>query len=670
MPREPNSFVLTPAILAAHAGTLGIVCLDPMAEGRRFRLYAERPGPAFNRRAATRSDGAVEWLPARADLPSGVATEIREVEALDAPALIRVDISGPLEQFAGYYGECSSFSDGHDAICERLCAAFELGDVLLVVNSPGGAAAGLQQHVERAAAAKLRHGRRVTVYADEMICSAAMWWALGIGDEIYGPAAAQIGSIGARGAHASIAGALAAEGVVFTYFTWPNAGKVALAPEFPLTDEGRQRGERDIAIMGEQFCAACVGSAIGQRYGLTREAVMALSADVFTGPNAMTCPDMEGAPRARLIDGIATMEEVTSYALALAEGGAGEGPMPLPEDEETMKPGAADPAEEPAPDSEPAPPAEEAKPAADKMECGSCHAAMPEHARYCSACGVPVVGEKAAEGEPVEAEAPPSSRPFPPHLDDDGDDEGEEKSAARAAAPAARLTPPKALPASASLASILGATGTSDLALKTAAVRMRQVCDTAAGVTGESSPDAIVGALLTLPGKLDKGRKVGADLAARVKAEEDRERRALCHRLVVASPSLRSHVFADVRDPETGKRTAAEPRIRSAYASTPLATLKAQAEALEADAPQRAPARRDPFQPSQAAAAALAAKASGTAAPTFTGDDIARLTAHPAVVQMQSRGSSFTAAQLAESLTKTDPKGAAAWLAQNAGATK
>lgn len=663
MPREPNSFVLTPSILAAHAGTLGIVCLDPMAEGRRFRLYPARPGAALNRRASLRADGAVEWLPAqRADLPSGAATQIREVEEESGTPLIRVDISGPLEQFAGYYGECGSFSDGHDAICERLCAAFEMGDVLLVVNSPGGAAAGLQQHVERAAAAKAKHGRRVTAYADEMICSAGMWWTLGIADELYGPAAAQIGSIGARGAHASVAGALAAEGVVFTYFCWPNAGKVALAPEFPLSDEGRQRGERDIAIMGEQFCAAVVNSPIGRRYGLTREAVMALSADVFTGVNAMTCPGADGQARARLIDGIATIEEVTSYALALAEGGAGEGPMPPTDDEEKMK--AATAAEEPAPDREPVPPAEETKPTADKMECGSCHAAMPEHARYCSSCGVPVVGAATAEKpeDDEEEAAPPSSKPFPPpHI---------EGSEAAAPAAAALLAPPKALPPSATLASILGAAGTSDLAIKTAAVRLRQVCDTASGVTGESSPDAIVASLLAMPGKLAAGRKASADLAARNQAEEDRERRVLCHRIVAASPAIRSHVFADARDPVTGKRVEAEPRIRSAYASLPIATLKGQAEALEADAPQRAP-RRDPFQPSQVAAAEAAAKAAGTAAPTFDAAALARLTTHPEVVRMVGRGSSYTPAQLAESFAKTDPKNAAAWLAtQNAGANK
>ena len=67
-----------------------------------------------------------------------------------APSLVRVDLSGPLEQRAGYHDPCGGWSDGHDAIAERLCEAFASGDVLLVVDSPGGAAAGLQQAAARA----------------------------------------------------------------------------------------------------------------------------------------------------------------------------------------------------------------------------------------------------------------------------------------------------------------------------------------------------------------------------------------------------------------------------------------------------------------------------------------------------------------------------------------
>src|SRR5262249_50723018 len=143
------------------------------------------------------------------------------------------------------HDECGGWSDGHDAIAERLCAAFAEGDVLLVVDSPGGACAGLQQGVARALGAK--GSRRVTVWADELIGSAAAWWGLCVGDELFVPVAGQVGSIGARGGHVSIAGALEKEGVAYTYFADPPE-KVALAPEKPLDEVGMRRGMRDVKI--------------------------------------------------------------------------------------------------------------------------------------------------------------------------------------------------------------------------------------------------------------------------------------------------------------------------------------------------------------------------------------------------------------------------------------
>lgn len=243
----------------------------------------------------------------RADVPSGANHTIAPV-APEPPGLIRVDISGPLEQRAGYHDECGGWSDGHDAIADRLCTAFEEADVLLVVDSPGGAVAGLQQGVARAMAAKATHRRKVTVWGDELIASAAMWWAACVGDEIYIPPAGQVGSIGARGAHASIAGALEKEGVAFTYFADPPE-KVSLAPEKPLDEVGLARGMRDVKLVADAFRGAVCTSPIGVRRALTPEGLYALGADVLTG---------EAAVEAGLADGVATFEEVTAYALAQA----------------------------------------------------------------------------------------------------------------------------------------------------------------------------------------------------------------------------------------------------------------------------------------------------------------------------------------------------------------
>lgn len=299
MPRK-LSYQLTPKLIATHAGA-DVLCLADAGIGRSFRLHAERPGPAINRRPFRASGGGITWA---TDLPSGAAHVVEPVDT----ALIRVDIVGALEQRAGYHDICAGWSDGHDAIAERLCAAFEEGDVLLVIDSPGGAAAGTQQNVERTLRAKEKHGRRVTVFGDEMIASGGAWWAMAVGDEIFLPSAARIGSIGARGGHVDMSGALAKDGVKVTYFADP-ADKIAFAAELPLSEEAARRGNRDVSIMASAFRAAVCAGPVGQRYGLTPEYLIELGADMLTG---------QAAVDAGLADGVEHLEAVTAYALTLA----------------------------------------------------------------------------------------------------------------------------------------------------------------------------------------------------------------------------------------------------------------------------------------------------------------------------------------------------------------
>ncbi len=119
-----STFQLTPALVAAHAGSL-VTCLSTSAIGQSFRLFAARPGASLNRpiyAGATTVDpfGGV----------SGDGDE--DVDGLSAdgpPVLTRVDISGVIEQRAGYHDECGGWADGHDAIAERLISALEESDV-------------------------------------------------------------------------------------------------------------------------------------------------------------------------------------------------------------------------------------------------------------------------------------------------------------------------------------------------------------------------------------------------------------------------------------------------------------------------------------------------------------------------------------------------------------
>lgn len=415
------------------------------------------------------------------------------VESASPLILVRAD--GPLEQRAGYQGECGGWSDGHDALAERLCGAFADGDVLLVADGPGGAAAGIQQSVERVLAAKAANGRRCTGYVDEMAASAHAWWMLAVCDEVFVPPAGMLGSIGARGGHLSTAGAMVKEGLVMTYFADPPA-KVALAPEFPLSEEGARRGMRDVSIAADAFRAAVCAGPLGVRHGLTPEALITLGADMLTG---------QAAVDAGLADGVESLETVTAYALMLAESESAkdiETAATATGARRAKETGMSLRAEGDEPDKDDEKDPEETRGSDIPTACAACGVENNKVAKFCMGCG-----------ESMATKAPEDPAPD------------------AKAAPAARITAPAKLSATASLASILGASADTPLALKTAAIALRQIKDTAVGITGQTEPGAIVGSLLTMPERL-----AAADLAAandRKAAVEAREtsRRSLAARL-------------------------------------------------------------------------------------------------------------------------------------------
>lgn len=292
MPRRAGTYRLTPELVAAHGGG-PVVCLDIGALGRTFRLHATRPDASTIRRLTS------------ADMP-GMGGGLGAAVAVDPlSSVMRVDIRGPLEQRAGYHDLCSGWTDGYDALAERMQFALEAGDVLLVIDTPGGACAGLAECVRTIQQAKAFHGRRVTAYIDEACGSAGYWIAATVADEIFGPASMSIGSIGARSAWCGIAGALAKEGVEVVHFAFP-PGKVALASEQALPDVAWERAMRDIMLAFESFAAA-----VGPPRGLSRDAIVALDGDCLTGAAAVA---------AGLADGVASLDEVVTHALAMASG--------------------------------------------------------------------------------------------------------------------------------------------------------------------------------------------------------------------------------------------------------------------------------------------------------------------------------------------------------------
>jgi hypothetical protein len=171
----------------------------------------------------------------------------------------------------------------------------------------------------------------------------------------------------------------------------------------------------------------------------------------------------------------------------------------------------------------------------DKPEgasCSRCGEEPGKDARYCAKCGMKVSDEDKPDAEDEDEDKPPPSSKRPEGL----------------AARASRVSPSVA--ASAGIAEIIGADPRSSVpAQKAHALAVRAVLDKCAAMTGERSPDAILGALHVV--------ERDASNAPRYKRERDEARagatrtakRDLAMRLIACNVEgwKRGDVFADVK---------------------------------------------------------------------------------------------------------------------------
>jgi len=575
----PSSYRLDAQLVATHAAGQ-VVCLAAAGLGRQYALYASYPGRELNRPIA------------RADIVGHDGAVVEAPGVVEDVALVRVDIRGPLLQRAGAPGPCEGYLDGYDAVTERLCAALAEGDVVLVMDGPGGAVSGVQECVRRILEAKEQYARKIYGVADEMIGSALFWIAACVCDELYGPRAMIVGSIGARAAHESIAGELAAAGKEWTFAAWPDEGKIAGVAELPLSDEGRARMSAFVNEAGEAFAAA-----VGAARGLSRDDIVGLHANALTGLAAV---------KAGLVDGIASLEDVMRYALAKAAG-AGEDEMTLKATQEQG--GATKASADMAPD-----------------KCGKCGTIGTEGARFCARCGDPMPGSDAVKSEkPTDEEKGPDSED-------------------------ARL----AAKSTASIAEIVGMRqGSSDVAVRAVIIGLVRVVDFAAKLTGASAPLQIVGGLKALHEDASRTAKMERDLKTERAAADRRERWDLCVKLAAANvPGReRGRIFVDDFDPTTHARTgmhlAAEYEEGTGLA---LPTLRGLVTGLTAG---RAP-ERDPFKPDEKRAEE-AAGAAKSGKPSQAAIDAAKINP-TVIAAYNRSGNNMSMEQLAEAHARAFPQ--------------
>lgn len=530
-------FTLTHKLLAEHGSP--VICIDDRAIGKRFRLYSERPDASMNELVSK----------AIRDDVLGADGGVVDVTPSEQIAFTRVTIRGPIEQRADEY---CGWSDGHDAIADRMISALEAGNVLMDVDSPGGAHAGLQVAIDRVLEAKSRYGRKVVAYANEMIGSAAYWWVASVADEIYGPEAMLVGSIGARAGHQSVAGALEKAGIETTYFTWPGPGKVAFAPEMPLSELGRQRGDRDVTMAGESFAAA-----VSKARGISVEDIVALDADVLSGQLAVD---------AGLVDGIATIEEIEDYLLALA-GTEGESMAKMKSAEAPKTPDEAR--------------AEEEKPEQDTESESSETEDEDDEPEKDSEAGEETEPEEEGDDEPEKED------------EEDEDEDEEEDDVPPKKEKKAKVSAKKS--ASASVASLLGLHANASLpAVKSAAIAHSELARAVMSATNTKSPSEALGAFRGLVDDAAEAGKLREQNKDLKRAASYRERMDLLTKLAAADvPGYsRGELFVDE---EADGKVVSKPS--AVYSEMKLSTLRGLVSSkLKSGSPKKS---SNPFSPSK-----------------------------------------------------------------------
>ena len=203
-----------------------------------------------------------------------------------------VHIRGPLEHHD------DGFLDSHDAILARLKEALAgkdgkpTGRVVLRIDSPGGVVSGCFESVtaarRMAAAAKVP----VDTFVDEMAASAGYAWAC-VGDCIYAPPSAILGSIGVRCVIASQSEAEKAMGLDVRLIT-SGERKGDGDPHAPITDAAMKAAQGRVDELAAQFFAVVAASR-----GIPVEKVAGQQAGVFLGA---------AAKKAGLSDGVVSWE--------------------------------------------------------------------------------------------------------------------------------------------------------------------------------------------------------------------------------------------------------------------------------------------------------------------------------------------------------------------------
>lgn len=213
------------------------------------------------------------------DNPSGADPYAKRGYDVVGPVAV-VPVEGTLVQKLGTLRPYSGMT-GYDGIRQNIGLALDdpnVQAVVLDIDSPGGEVAGCFDLVDAIFAA--RGGKPIWAILDESACSAAYAIA-SAADKIAVPRTGFAGSIGVVAMHVDWSQALAREGFAVTFIQY-GARKTDGASEKPLSDEARQRAQKDVDAMGELFVAT-----VARNRGLAAETIRATEAGIYLGADAV-----------------------------------------------------------------------------------------------------------------------------------------------------------------------------------------------------------------------------------------------------------------------------------------------------------------------------------------------------------------------------------------------
>jgi signal peptide peptidase SppA len=193
-----------------------------------------------------------------------------------------IEIDGVLVHKGGWIDAACGFV-GYNYLLSMFEAAIHDPEVLgiwVVIDSPGGAVAGLFQFVEEMAQMTAEAGGKpVYAWVDEQACSAA-YVILSVCDKAYAPTSAMVGSIGCVATLRTVNRAYDAAGIDVEIFR-SRPRKARGGPFEAMDDETRARIQRSVDEADDVMAAI-----VAAGRGLTLDAIDAMAGDWFEGAEA------------------------------------------------------------------------------------------------------------------------------------------------------------------------------------------------------------------------------------------------------------------------------------------------------------------------------------------------------------------------------------------------